>query len=75
MKALGPQTLKGFNSPVPAWLIVGEQENVSRFEASEIRAALRDYDGDLRRVLEALQLPRKTFYDKLKRHGISRAGE
>ncbi len=34
LKALGPQTLKGFNSPVPAWLIVGEQENVSRFEAS-----------------------------------------
>src|SRR6267154_3763895 len=34
LKGLGPQTLKGFNSPVPAWLIVGEQENVSRFEAS-----------------------------------------
>jgi two-component system C4-dicarboxylate transport response regulator DctD len=50
-------------------------DRVSRFEASEIRAALRDCDGDLRRVLEALQLPRKTFYDKLKRHGISRAGE
>jgi two-component system C4-dicarboxylate transport response regulator DctD len=50
-------------------------DRVSRFEASEIRAALRDYDGDLRRVLESLQLPRKTFYDKLKRHGISRAGE
>jgi two-component system, NtrC family, C4-dicarboxylate transport response regulator DctD len=50
-------------------------DRVSRFEASEIRAALREYDGDLRRVLEALQLPRKTFYDKLKRHGISRAEE
>src|SRR5262245_55764623 len=34
LKALGPQTLKGFNAPVAAWLIVGEQENVSRFEAS-----------------------------------------
>src|SRR6266436_8672366 len=34
LKALGPQTLKGFNSPVAAWLIVGERENVSRFEAS-----------------------------------------
>lgn len=54
---------------------LGLADRVSRFEASEIRAALRDYDGDLRRVLEALQLPRKTFYDKLKRHGISRAGE
>ena len=34
LKALGPQTLKGFNAPVAAWLIVGEQGNVSRFEAS-----------------------------------------
>jgi two-component system C4-dicarboxylate transport response regulator DctD len=48
-------------------------DRVSRFEAFAIRAALRDHDGDIRRVLEALQLPRKTFYDKLKRHGISRA--
>jgi len=34
LKALGPQTLKGFNAPVATWLIVGEHENVSRFEAS-----------------------------------------
>jgi two-component system C4-dicarboxylate transport response regulator DctD len=47
-------------------------DRVNRFEASVIRAALRDHDGNVRRVLEALQLPRKTFYDKLKRHGISR---
>jgi class 3 adenylate cyclase len=38
LKALGPQTLKGFNSPVAAWLIVGERENVSRFEASRSEA-------------------------------------
>ncbi len=48
-------------------------DRVNRFEASAIRAALRDHDGNVQRVLEALQLPRKTFYDKLKRHGISRA--
>jgi two-component system C4-dicarboxylate transport response regulator DctD len=52
---------------------LGLADRVNRFEASVIRAALRDHDGNLRRVLEALQLPRKTFYDKLKRHGISRA--
>jgi class 3 adenylate cyclase len=34
LKALGPQTLKGFNAPVAAWLILSERENVSRFEAS-----------------------------------------
>jgi class 3 adenylate cyclase len=34
LKPLGPQALKGFNTPVATWLIVSEQENVSRFEAS-----------------------------------------
>jgi class 3 adenylate cyclase len=34
LKALGPQTLRGFGTPVAAWLIAGERENVSRFEAS-----------------------------------------
>lgn len=53
--------------------VFGLAERVNRFEAAVIRAALRDHDGNLRRVLETLQLPRKTFYDKLKRHGISRA--
>jgi predicted ATPase/class 3 adenylate cyclase len=31
---LGLQTLRGINAPVPAWLILSERENVSRFEAS-----------------------------------------
>jgi two-component system C4-dicarboxylate transport response regulator DctD len=48
-------------------------DRVNRFEASMIRAALRDHNGNTRRVIESLQLPRKTFYDKLKRHGISRS--
>ena len=34
LKALGPQAFKGFETPVAAWLIVRERENVSRFEAS-----------------------------------------
>src|SRR5271156_6636303 len=34
LKPLGPQTLKGFAAPVPVWSVVGEAENVSRFEAS-----------------------------------------
>jgi class 3 adenylate cyclase/predicted ATPase len=34
LKALGLQELKGFKDPVPAWTILGEIENVSRFEAS-----------------------------------------
>ena len=31
---LGPQSLKGFDAPVPAWTVLREAENVSRFEAS-----------------------------------------
>jgi class 3 adenylate cyclase/predicted ATPase len=34
LKALGSRELKGFKAPVPAWSIVHEIENVSRFEAS-----------------------------------------
>lgn len=52
---------------------LGLADRVSRFEASVIRSVLREHEGNLRSVLETLQLPRKTFYDKLKRHGISRA--
>jgi len=46
-------------------------EKVGQFEATVIRDALRDHDGDVRRALEVLGVPRKTFYDKLKRYGIS----
>src|SRR5271154_6992406 len=34
LKTLGPQTLKGFDQPVPAWTVIREAENISRFEAS-----------------------------------------
>ena len=38
LKAVGPQTLKGFRSPVPTWLVVREQENFNRFDASRSEA-------------------------------------
>jgi predicted ATPase/class 3 adenylate cyclase len=34
MKELDPQALRGIDAPAAAWLILGERENVSRFEAS-----------------------------------------
>src|SRR5271165_3209594 len=34
LKPLGPQTLKGFDTAVSAWVVLREAENVSRFEAS-----------------------------------------
>lgn len=48
-------------------------ERLEQFEASVIREALENHDGDVRRTIEALGIPRKTFYDKLQRHGIVRS--
>ena len=38
LKALGPQAVKGFRSPVTAWLVLREQEIVSRFDAARTEA-------------------------------------
>jgi class 3 adenylate cyclase/predicted ATPase len=38
LKALGLQELKGFKAPVPAWAVMHEIENVTRFEASRSEA-------------------------------------
>jgi two-component system C4-dicarboxylate transport response regulator DctD len=46
---------------------------VERYEAELIRAALRENGGDLRTTIESLGIPRKTFYDKLKRYNIQRS--
>ncbi|WP_420014335.1 sigma-54-dependent transcriptional regulator [Teichococcus deserti] len=45
-------------------------ERVDAFEARLLREALTAAQGDVRTALEALKIPRKTFYDKLKRYGI-----
>ncbi|MFC3127688.1 sigma-54-dependent transcriptional regulator [Pseudoroseomonas globiformis] len=45
-------------------------ERVESYEAALITEALSAHDGDVRSVLEVLRIPRKTFYDKLRRHGI-----
>ncbi|NKM72440.1 sigma-54-dependent transcriptional regulator [Rhizobium laguerreae] len=49
-------------------------ERLERYEAEIIRDALSANGGDVRRTIEALGIPRKTFYDKLQRHGITRGG-
>lgn len=43
---------------------------VNDFEASVIREVLRGTGGDVRAALEKLGIPRKTFYDKVKRYAI-----
>ncbi|RAZ71780.1 sigma-54-dependent transcriptional regulator [Mesorhizobium atlanticum] len=66
--------LEGVPNSLPgkrdAELSLSLSEKVSLYEATVIRNALRECDGDVRRTTAFLQVPRKTFYDKLKRHGI-----
>lgn len=45
---------------------------VDAFEKSLIEDALGLARGNVAAAIEALGLPRKTFYDKLKKHGLSR---
>ncbi|MER5173186.1 sigma-54-dependent transcriptional regulator [Thioclava kandeliae] len=43
---------------------------VTRYEAALLRNALRAESGNATAAMARLQLPRKTFYDKLAKHGI-----
>lgn len=45
-------------------------ERVEKFESNIIRAALEQAKGDSKAAITALGIPRKTFYDKVSRHGI-----
>ncbi len=48
----------------------GLAERTGRYEAMVIRETLAACGGDARTAMTLLQTPRKTFYDKLRRHGI-----
>lgn len=45
---------------------------VEAFEAQCLRAALARHRGDIKAVLDDLQLPRRTFNEKMQRHGLVR---
>ncbi len=47
-------------------------EQVDRFEKGVIENELARHKGSVKAAVEALNIPRKTFYDKLKRYGLSR---
>lgn len=47
-------------------------QRMERYEAEIIRQTLAAHHGEVKATLAALGLPRKTFYDKLQRHGIDR---
>lgn len=48
-------------------------ERIDRYEAQIIHETLVQNDGDVASTIAALGIARKTFYDKLQRHGINRA--
>ncbi|MFC2967572.1 sigma-54-dependent transcriptional regulator [Acidimangrovimonas pyrenivorans] len=48
----------------------GLVEQMARVERSLLEQALRRHGGNASSAARALRLPRKTFYDKLARHGI-----
>jgi two-component system C4-dicarboxylate transport response regulator DctD len=45
-------------------------ERVAKFEAEEIRRILSEQQGRVSKAIVAARMPRKTFYDKLRRYGI-----
>lgn len=61
-------TAEAAPSGAAAGLSLGEQ--VDRFERSLIEAALRDARGSITQAAEALDLPRKTLHDKMRRLGL-----
>ncbi len=69
----------GVEGPLGQPIAVVEQsgfalpERLERYEAEILKEALRAQRGDVKATIEALGIPRKTFYDKLQRHGINRA--
>jgi two-component system, NtrC family, C4-dicarboxylate transport response regulator DctD len=56
--------------PRPEPATSGLADLVAAYEAALLRDALRLHKGNATAAMARLQLPRKTFYDKLARHGI-----
>ena len=59
-------------TPLPVRTLGSLPERVEQYEADIIRDTLAAHGGEVKATIEALGIPRKTFYDKLQRHGISR---
>lgn len=71
--ALGLSSDLSAQQPRPDAPVASLPDRLNAIEASLIREALEANRGDVRATLEMLGIPRKTFYDKLTRHGIDRA--
>lgn len=70
--ALGVSSANGGVRPVS-----DDQESLpkrlERYEETLIRETLAAHGGNVQETIKALGIPRKTFYDKMHRHGITRA--
>lgn len=64
----------GLDEPEPDAIDPGQSLAAQQeaFEAQCLRAALTRHKGDIKAVLEELQLPRRTFNEKMQRHGLTR---
>ncbi|MEM1073210.1 MAG: sigma-54 dependent transcriptional regulator [Pseudomonadota bacterium] len=60
----------GVSDETPTDAAMGLTEHIAQFERSLLEQALRRAGGKAVEAAQALKLPRKTFYDKLARHGI-----
>jgi len=60
---IGPDGVEGAARSLP--------DRLEAYEGALLREALATHAGDVRSTLDALLIPRKTFYDKLQRHRIS----
>lgn len=68
------RTVLGLEEPDNAPAMAGTAQSlaarVEQFEAEEIRRALSATRGNVAEAITLLKLPRKTFYDKVRRHNI-----
>ncbi len=64
----------GLAEPEPAPVESGQSLAAQQetFEANCLRAALRRHKGEIKAVMEELQLPRRTLNEKMQRHGLVR---
>ena len=64
----------GLDEPEPQGIEAGQSLAAQQeaFEAHCLKAALTRHKGDIKAVLAELQLPRRTFNEKMQRHGLVR---
>ncbi|WP_397458103.1 sigma-54-dependent transcriptional regulator [Pseudomonas asplenii] len=68
------RSVLGLSEPEPTGIEPGQSLAAQQeaFEAQCLRSALARHKGDIKAVLEELQLPRRTFNEKMQRHGLTR---